>query len=340
MSKFLNVPFGDYTITVRNGGEIRLDAGLNDGEVVVVGNLTVLGEQTTIESTISTINDNILVLNDGETSNGISLGQSGIEVDRGTFPNARLVFDEAVTYTNPSAGSGAWSFEDSNGTLFPIQTNQIVTGSGNLNLINAGNGVISVEGTNNYEENVFVYSSGTLNVFGGPDGNGCVDNDYIPNAKGIADYMDSYFAAVFQDRIEEGSVSKTYVETLDQEVTGEPSRVDIGVDSQSLVRVYANRTEIEGISIADTKIETFDSDSDLVLSAAGSGSVVVRDSFVITETPGIDDVVIDPSAPTDGVKIYSKPEDTGNTGLYFVNSSSTRDEMISNNRALVYSMLF
>ena len=337
MSKFLSVPFGDYTITVQDGGEIRLDAGINSGQVVVAGDLVVLGDTTTVESTITTVNDNIIVLNDGEQGNGISLDQSGIEIDRGTKVNARLVFDENVAWSSPSAGSGAWNFVDANGTLLGIETGQITTNAGNLYLINAGDGVISVEGTNNYEENVFVYDNGSIDVFGGPDNNGCVDNDYIPNAKGVADYMDSYFASVFQDRIEEND---TYVETLDFQTTGNPSFVDIGVDGSSKVQVYANRTHIESISVSGSKIETTDSNDDLILSAAGTGSVIVRDTLSITETPGIDDVIIDLAAPSNGVSVYSKPEDTGNTGLYFVNSSNTRDEVISNNRALVYSMLF
>jgi len=341
MSKFLNVPNGNYTVTVQTGGQITLDTG-GVGLIQVVGDLEVLGETTTIESTISTIRDNLIVVNDGESGDGItgiagSLGQAGIEADRGTLVNARLVFDENVNFSNPSSGSGAWSFEDANGTFLAVQTNQILTGGSNLNLINAGNGVISVEGTNNYEQNIFVYSGGSINVTGGGSGNGCVDNDYIPNAKGVADYMDAYFASVFQDRIQEND---TYVETSDFQTTGLPSYVDIGVDSSSIARFYSNRIELEDVRITDNVISTYSSDSDLVLSAPGTGAVRVNDTLAINSTPGTDDSIIDPSVPSDGLKLYVKAEDTGNTGLFFVNSSNTRDEIISNNRSLVYSMLF
>ena len=83
-----------------------------------------------------------------------------------------------------------------------------------------------------------------------------------------------------------------------------------------------------------------DSNADLKLEAAGTGSVVVNDILNLTETPGVDDPTVDPSAPSEGIKLYSKTQGTGNTGLYFVNKSNTSDEIISNNRALVYSMIF
>ena len=57
-----------------------------DGPLVTVtGNLNVLGTQTIIDSTTTTIRDNTIVLNDGETGNGVStLGTTaGITVDRG-----------------------------------------------------------------------------------------------------------------------------------------------------------------------------------------------------------------------------------------------------------------
>ena len=55
--------------------------------------------------------------------------------------------------------------------------------------------------------------------------------------------------------------------------------------------------------------------------APGIGSVKVNDNLHITETPGPDDAVTDPAAPLEGIKLYSKTEATGNTGLFFVNKS-------------------
>lgn len=65
--------------------------------VIVQGDLTVNGTTTTVNSTNTTITDNTIILNSGETGNGVALGTSGIEVDRGTAgTNAKIIFDEAT----------------------------------------------------------------------------------------------------------------------------------------------------------------------------------------------------------------------------------------------------
>jgi hypothetical protein len=55
-----------------------------DAETVIVpGDFTVLGTTTSVDSDNLTVKDNIIVLNDGETGNGVTLGSAGITVDRG-----------------------------------------------------------------------------------------------------------------------------------------------------------------------------------------------------------------------------------------------------------------
>jgi len=349
MSKQLSVPYGNYTIAVQDGGTIRLDTGVESGRVEITGDLWVQGTTTTIDTVEMTVEDNIIELSYGHSNDGLPTfadgGQtSGIRINRGSRSDALFVFDENVSWddTGPGTGvsSGAFNFKNASGDPLGLQTNFITTqGGGNLYLISkGGSGVVSVEGTTNYEENVFVYiAPNTIDITGGPDGIGVLDADYIPNAQGLADYMSSYFATVFQDRIEEND---TYVEVLDFDTTGNQSYVDFGVDNTSVARFYNNRLELNGIRIDDNKISTYDSNVDLVLSAPGTGSIRIDDTLHINTTPGIDDITINPSVPSDGLKLYVKAEDTGNTGLYFVNSSNTRDELISNNRSLVYSMLF
>jgi hypothetical protein len=51
---------------------------------VITGNLTVQGTQTSVESTVTQIKDNVITLNKGETGAGITLGLGGIELDRGS----------------------------------------------------------------------------------------------------------------------------------------------------------------------------------------------------------------------------------------------------------------
>ena len=78
MSKIEKVTGGNYKIAVSNGasGTITLDttdgASAVRGTIVINGDLEVRGTQTTVESTVTTIADNIISLNEGETGAGIS----------------------------------------------------------------------------------------------------------------------------------------------------------------------------------------------------------------------------------------------------------------------------
>jgi len=78
---------GDETI---NGNKIFTN------DVTIQGNLNVTGTVTTIETTNLEIRDNEIVLNDGETSSGVSAGTAGISIDRGTENPAKLLFDESA----------------------------------------------------------------------------------------------------------------------------------------------------------------------------------------------------------------------------------------------------
>ena len=82
-SKFLKIG-GDYKISTESGGIITLDTGNEVGQVVITGDLVVEGESTVVETTNMTIEDNIILLNQGETGNGITRGgQAGLEIENG-----------------------------------------------------------------------------------------------------------------------------------------------------------------------------------------------------------------------------------------------------------------
>tara|TARA_B100000900_G_C20562124_1_gene709381 strand:- start:263 stop:1306 length:1044 start_codon:yes stop_codon:yes gene_type:complete len=347
MSKVLKVENGNYSIKVEAGGNIILDTargttsgspGQPAGTVIVRGSLEVEGTTTTVESNNTIINDNVIILNSGETGSGISITnnqEAGIEIERGTLNNAKLVFDETINWTlGGDSGSGTFKIVDTSGQILPLSTDGIKAPNGNLYL-DTGAGVISVTNTTNYEEKVFTYAGGVITDSGGGV---VVDDDHIPNAKALVDYFAYALTSVgISDIIREDN---TKVETFDFQTTGLPSNVVIGIDGADTLVVYGDRVEFDSLRLESSKISTVDSNADLVLEAPGTGSVQVNDNLFITETPGRDDVATDPAAPTEGIKLYSKTQATGNTGLYFVNKSNTRDEIISNNRALVYSMIF
>jgi hypothetical protein len=54
----------------------------------------------------------------------------------------------------------------------------------------------------------------------------------------------------------------------------------------------------------------------------------------------LDNNVVSPAQVSGSHVIYSKPQSTGKTGLFFVNTENNRDELVSKNRALLFSMLF
>ena len=423
MSKVVKVYNSNYKIAVQSGGTITLDTGAEVGTTVISGNLEVKGTTTTVESTITTIADNIITLSQGTTGNGIpaSLGNvSGFEIDRGDLLKAQWLFDERISWsTGGITQFGTFYAAFADGQKLPLNTPGIVA-QGNL-YVNTGTGVITVTGTQDYEEKVFNYSNSVIT----PNSNGevIIDDDNIPNAKAVKDYIEYVFANEFYNTIGEGDTSvtvtdevhslatvvevtqsgnQTTISTLGQHgfttadtvnisgvlangdpvenlngtniqiteivsatafkvnvnTTGGntanyvnnsgtvtktgavPSNVAITVEGVNNVNFYNDRAEFEDIRISGSEIQSISSNQDLVISAPGTGTVKVQDVLEIPASPYIDDNATDPTAPDSGVRIYSKPEGSGQTGLYYVNSNNTYDEFIGRNRALLLSLIF
>lgn len=158
MSRILKVSQGDYI--VQTSGEIKLSPG---STVTIDGNLTVTGTTTSVSSDNTTLKDNIIVLNSGQTGSSISLGSSGIQIDRGKLLNnpiaARILFDETVEhapYGNTNVGSfvldtatettpGTWERTLSNLQVNAIELNTVATnGSGITFNLRDTNTVLSI----------------------------------------------------------------------------------------------------------------------------------------------------------------------------------------------------
>jgi hypothetical protein len=67
-----------------------------DENLTITGNLIVNGTTTSVETENTTIKDNIIVLNQGETSAGITNTTAGLEIDRGTESNVLFVYDDSI----------------------------------------------------------------------------------------------------------------------------------------------------------------------------------------------------------------------------------------------------
>lgn len=123
------------------------------GNLTVNGNLDVTGDVTYLNSTITEIKDNIVLLNDGETASGVSLRYSGIEIDRGLLTNAQLVWDE----DNDAFYSGV------SGSLERVMNNLSDDTTPTLGgLLNTDGNVISSNGSTSYfgADHEFAYFAG------------------------------------------------------------------------------------------------------------------------------------------------------------------------------------
>ena len=77
---------GNVTVALKDAVSIT--------DLTINGNLTVSGTTTTVNSENTTIKDNVITLNSGETGEGVAKGTCGIEIDRGTASKYQVVFDE------------------------------------------------------------------------------------------------------------------------------------------------------------------------------------------------------------------------------------------------------
>ena len=118
------------------------------------------------------------------------------------------------------------------------------------------------------------------------------------------------------------------------------SKVSIQVEGEVIADFFNDNLRVADFEIQANRISTTDTNQDFVLSAPGTGSVQIDDVLELKTAPWDSDPNNQPQSVQDGIKLYAADEFTGKTGLFYVNSSGTRDEIASKNRALLFSMLF
>jgi len=320
MSKFLRVLDGDYNIKVQDGGEITLDTGLQVGTVRITGNLVVEGDATTVESENMVVKDNIIVINNQEAGSGVTLGTAGIRIDRGSLIDAQLLYDESLNWYNPATAAsqfGAFVLRFENSDPIGLRTNNISAG-GEIAIQPGGSGAITAFKVN-YE--TFVTAP-----------------NHIPNKK----YVDDEIALAIS------TLAPTYIERGDTEVRvydiseGDPiSKATIEIDGvlkntflDNQVDFLQDQINLAEIRIQDSTVSAPGTGGDLILQATGAQSVRIDDTLLIKTA------AISPSYDGIGLKLYTGAQGSGKTGLFYVNSTNTRDEIISKNRSLLFSMIF
>ncbi len=112
------------------------------------------------------------------------------------------------------------------------------------------------------------------------------------------------------------------------------SGIGFVVDSVLTATFYQNRVVLGNLEIFDSEIRHDDSNGNIFINTNGTGKL--QTNYAIQ----LDNNAVSPGLVTGSHVIYSKPESAGKTGLYFVNTENTRDELVSKNRALLFSMLF
>jgi len=359
MGQYLNVN-GDYNIKTAEGSTIVLDTGPGVGNTRVTGNLVVEGGTFNVSAENLNIKDNIIILNDVEKGTvydpgnplleqgGVTLRYAGIQVDRGpALSPASFVFDEFDNSWNIAFGiPGSYNLSDSNLKLRTILTNPQVD-NGDLTLIGSGTGVIKVFGTIDYENQV-------------------VNDDDIPNKKYVDDSIQNNPTfQILADRTGTGTRviiadkdldaspldpsivgSTAYFEAETSYSTfGESSVTVIVDDNFPVAQFFSNRAVIGGIEFINNEITNNDTNANILVRTNGTGKLETNYAFQLNSIgtdPNTSAGV--PGNIANATIIYSSEPRIGTTGLWFVNNNDVaynrNGELISKNKALVFSMLF
>lgn len=333
---------GNYRVATLPGGTITLAVGgtSTQGTVVIDGNLTVLGVQTTIESVNATINDNILVLNSGETNNNptgeVTLGTSGIMIARGfsdaTTSSAFLLYDDTFNKDNldaPDSGlQGVWRFGqnvgvgyDSNfyGRLIEVIGVVIPKGYTELSFLGPYNksAVLSVRGTSNYVDNV-------------------TDPDHIPNKA----YVDRILSST--ELAQKLQVGGSFVEINDPGMSTSSKyysstpiiKAALGTSTNIAFTLQGNEAQFASLTLSGNRIQVnTGTTSTIILDPSANGTIQMNGNFRFQQSTPI-------TSTASYTGIYSTSTvGGGGTGLYFVNTNNT-DELVSRRRSIVYSIIF
>lgn len=239
------------------------------------------GTGDTLYEAFTKVNANFGYLfdNQGEIPNNLVLLEpTQVEIDSGAyrwglrvaFPNADsvdLFYDTTLQWLSPVTGTtqlGAFKFEKNN-SLVGIFTNSINTyDNQNLNLLSKGTGLVTVAGTTNYEQQIFHYSSGTIDndLLLSPK-----DPDALVNAQSMIDFVTSYHNSNYLEQI-------VALDNPGTRVVAESDTVDmvqVLVNNQTLAIFTETETQLGRVLITDQIVS--EAGQDLVLNPSLNVSV-------------------------------------------------------------------
>ena len=412
MAKILKVGQSNYVVQVQTGGTITLDTGLETGTVFVTGDLTVKGNTTTLDTTNMTIEDNIIVLNKGELGAGISEGTSGLEISRGTLPNARFVFDESLQIYNPVEpivfSTSSVDFSVTINSTTGLISKSLIRFQGTLTDTGLS------EGTDYYIREILSNTKITLSLSnGGPLYNGILtktlgvpaifkiisqpgawslrDDDNMltslsvasltgnsnadlvfdmrntgkvlrvanaptyttdvsdPNDLVTKNWVDNYVIATggtaVVDRIFRGSLGDPLNSNLAlTRVIADNTTIQLQIDSGSGLTtgtyLSASGLFVNNINLFGNTIQSTSSGTLKLSTTLASNYVEVERTLELDDQPAFQaNFEIGKTRLYSRSNLISLDQTPGRTGLFFTNTVST-DELVSKNRALLFSILF
>jgi len=397
MSRVVKIQ-GNYTVISTNG-TISLNPGT--GNVIVNGNIDVKGTMTTIESSNTTIKDNIIQLNYGELGNGISLGTAGIEVERGpSTPAAQWLFNESIPFYNPQTQTntyGSWQATLAGGGFAGVTAANygVATGYDFLISLNNTTNLVRVVNQNSYASSINYTFNQNLNALVSKDwvqhyvsayqGNAQVDRFYYTpdnnvtiNSIGRAwsDHIDLTVNGavrltanatgvtvdnlnVYNNTLSTGTAtySVQMTQTTAPNLITMSAATGLAVGAQIVFSgsPYGGITAgtvyyITSVSGVNITISTSPGGTNLtVTSNSGYINATVTSNLLLVSASGnvevngvlnIDDTTTSPTTTTGLTKIYSKSTSAGpgKSGIFFTNTT-TSDELVSKNRAVLLSIL-
>lgn len=329
MTRILKVSQDDYKVKVRDGGTITLDTG--NGAVVVIGNLNLQGTLTAIDTVNTTVKDNTIILNDGESSTagiGGGYGSAGLVLDRGpVLPSAQFLFDETLSYYDPSSGfntNGAFVLKTSSpgagSSLSGLEFNTILTGDNDF-IFDFHHTTSNVVRLANIAPMDY---AGTLLEADSTDD---IYNNALTTKKYVTEYVNRL-----------GTTSRIYKNDINgilkTEVQAFETSVDISINQLLSARVSSTGLYVNNINMYGNTITDIDNTANLTLASRSN-------TIDVTAILSLQNQISSPTDTLTGVtRIFPLATiGSGRTGLY-VRNAVLQDELIIKSRALAFSMLF
>ena len=321
---------GDYTIKAGDGfnsGSGTNTINLDSLNVSITGNLTVAGTSSTISTTNTIIEDNIIELQTGISA---SSNDSGIIIERGsTGDNAAIIWDESVdsfklgtttatgadksggiTVTAGALGIGALTA--TTGTFSGAVTSVGHTVEGN---ITAGSVTTNEIGGNGSNAAITVTSSGTGDITLDAGGDIILDADNADIKLKDGGIEFGRISRVTSDLVIKsmGDNNDIILKGLDDSATINALTLDMSAAGAATFNSTVTATDITANSLTTNVISSNGSNADLNISASGTGDVLVSALRVNGTTIDSSDssaVQINENTEVDGTLTV-----TGNVGI-------------------------